>query len=284
MFARVRSMGLAGGGAIALTVALSGVVAAATVLTALSAPTTTTEPTTTVVDTATFQDLDGNGVDDACQTDPVVADPVAAASAEAAVDLNGDGTISVSEAAQSDRTGGKNCNHGGYVSGVARGTCADTGSTEDPAAGTDETDGTETSDSTDGTDGSEQGDDAATTDATTTDTACADTATDTPATCDTSTTDGTTTDATTDSTTDGATTPTDTSPNAHGKAVADVAQSDAVGGKNCNHGGAVSEVAKNHDAARDARAAAKAAREAARDARRAEREAARSGKHHGRPG
>ena len=42
--------------------------------------------------------------------------------------------------------------------------------------------------------------------------------------------------------------PVDTAPNAHGKAVSKVAQSDAVGGKNCNHGGAVSEAAKKvHD-------------------------------------
>jgi hypothetical protein len=50
--------------------------------------------------------------------------------------------------------------------------------------------------------------------------------------------------------------PVDTSPNAHGKKVMTVAQSDAVGGKNCNHGGAVSEVAKDHsdrDAAKAAR-------------------------------
>ncbi len=34
-------------------------------------------------------------------------------------------------------------------------------------------------------------------------------------------------------------------PNAHGKAVSKVAQDKtAIGGKNCNHGGAVSEVAK----------------------------------------
>jgi hypothetical protein len=53
-----------------------------------------------------------------------------------------------------------------------------------------------------------------------------------------------------------------------------VAQSDAIGGKNCNHGGAVSEAAKkDHDAAKAARDAAKAAREAAREARKAAREA-----------
>ena len=48
-----------------------------------------------------------------------MADPVAAAAALAAADLDHDGTISVSEAARSGWTGGKNCNHGGYVSGVA---------------------------------------------------------------------------------------------------------------------------------------------------------------------
>jgi hypothetical protein len=45
--------------------------------------------------------------------------------------------------------------------------------------------------------------------------------------------------------------------------VSEVAQSDAVGGKNCNHGGAVSEAAHQNHAARDA---AKAARNAAKDA------------------
>ena len=47
--------------------------------------------------------------------------------------------------------------------------------------------------------------------------------------------------------------PLDTAPNAHGKAVSAVAQSDAVGGKNCNHGGAVSAAAKkDHGAGADA--------------------------------
>src|SRR5206468_566467 len=104
MFARARSMSFAGGGGLALALTLAGVVAGATVLTAVVSP--PTQPAAPVADTtATFEDLDGNGVDDQCQTDVVVvADPVAAAAAEAAVDLNGDGTISVSEAAQSDRT------------------------------------------------------------------------------------------------------------------------------------------------------------------------------------
>jgi hypothetical protein len=77
----------------------------------------------------------------------------------------------------------------------------------------------------------------------------------------------------------------DEAPNAHGKSVSDVAQSGAIGGKNCNHGGAVSEAAhKDQDAARAAREAAKAARDAAREARREAREAARAAKHHGKPG
>ena len=43
---------------------------------------------------------------------------------------------------------------------------------------------------------------------------------------------------------------------------------DAVGGKNCNHGGAVSEAAKKDQAAKDA---AKAARDEAKAAAKAER-------------
>lgn len=84
---------------------------------------TRTAPTGMV---AAFVDTNGNDIDDTCE-DPatVVADETAAADAEKAVDLDGDGTISVSEAAQSDRIGGVNCNHGGYVSWVARGSCPD---------------------------------------------------------------------------------------------------------------------------------------------------------------
>ena len=221
MLKRLRSTGLAGSGAMLLVLALSGVVAAATVLTAFTAPAVDPTVPAVVADTTTFVDADGNGVDDSCQTN-VVADPVAAASAEVAADLNGDGQISVSEAAQSGRTGGKNCNHGGYVSNVAR--------TDD-----------QTSDTT------------------------------VPVVCPpapvTTTTDATTTDATTTDATTTDTTTTepvaDTAPNAHGKAVAKVAHSTDVGGKNCNHGGAVSAAA--HDTA--ARDAAKAARDAAKAAR-----------------
>jgi len=63
--------------------------------------------------------------------------------------------------------------------------------------------------------------------------------------------------------------PADLAANAHGQAVSDVAHSKDVGGKNCNHGGAVSEAAKkDHEAAAAARDAEKAARDAARDAAR----------------
>ncbi len=57
-----------------------------------------------------------------------------------------------------------------------------------------------------------------------------------------------------------------------------VAQSDAVGGRNCNHGGAVSEAKKDQKAAKAEREAAKAERQAAkadRQAARADRAAAR---------
>ena len=72
---------------------------------------------------AAYVDINGNGIDDTCETGDIVADPDAAAADDEAVDLDGDGTISVSEAAQSDRIGGVNCNHGGYVSWVAHGSC-----------------------------------------------------------------------------------------------------------------------------------------------------------------
>ncbi len=99
---------------------LSGVVAGASLLAATALTQDTTEPEVVVDTTATFEDTNGNGIDDDCE-EAVVADPTAEAAAEAAVDADADGVISVSEAAHSDRVGGKNCNHGGYVSGVAHG-------------------------------------------------------------------------------------------------------------------------------------------------------------------
>ena len=69
------------------------------------------------------------------------------------------------------------------------------------------------------------------------------------------------------------------SPNAHGKAVSLVAQDKtAIGGKNCNHGGAVSEAAKKDQAAKDA---AKDAAKAARDAKKAEHSKNKDAKVHG---
>jgi hypothetical protein len=190
MLTRLRTTWLAAGGATLLVLSLTGIVGA-TALVLVAAPQllpTVEEPADT---TATFEDADGNNVDDDCQ-DAVEPNPTAAASAAAAVDTNGDGTISTSEAAQSDRTGGTNCNHGGYVSTVSR--------------DLDEAD-------EDGDAPKEE--------------------------CSSETPTETTTDTTTDTTVDEA-------PNAHGKAVMEVAQDkDAVGGKNCNHGGAVSEVAKD---------------------------------------
>jgi hypothetical protein len=268
MLARIRSIWLAGGGALALTVMLSGIVAAATVLTVVVAP----APAAPVVDTtATFEDLDGNGIDDDCQA-AVSADPVAAASAELAADTNGDGTISVTEAAQSGRVGGTNCNHGGYVSVIAHGTCA-LPATADSSVAAPESGTTEASgDPDDATDEA--------------DTACADaTASGEPA--DETTTKTDTTAECVAPVVAASVAPVvaivlDPASNAHGKAVSEVAHSDAVGGKNCNHGGAVSAAAKkDHDAAKAARDASKAARDAAREARKAAREAAKSSKTHG---
>ncbi len=63
-------------------------------------------------------------------------------------------------------------------------------------------------------------------------------------------------------------------PGAFGAYVSSVANSDAVGGKNCNHGGAVSAAVKAAKAAaRAERDAAKAAARAERDAAKAERQA-----------
>jgi hypothetical protein len=261
MVKRLRSTWFAGSGAMVLVLSISGLVAAATITAAglapVTAPVTAAQP---------FVDLNGDGIDDTCQTG-VVADLGAAAAAEAAVDLNHDGVISVSEAAASGRIGGKNCNHGGYVSGVAHtfGQACD---------GTETAAGTETSDTSEADANAE----TVTTVTTTTETTTSDATTSDTTTCTTdstvaavttssetssTTTCTTTTSSTTDTTTTDTTT-TDTAPNAHGKSVSEVAQSDAVGGKNCNHGGAVSEAAHQNHAARDA---AKAARNAARDAR-----------------
>lgn len=223
MVKRLRTTSFAGFGAILLVLIVSGMVAAASLLTAVAAPEPDQVGPAAVDTTQTFEDANGNGIDDDCET-AVVADEAAAAAADTAVDQNGDGTVSVSEAAQSDRVSGTNCNHGGYVTQVAH-------PTED---GTDAADAPETD---------------------------APPAPDTAVTCDTAPTGGDT--APTDTTT------TDT-PKNHGAVVSAVAGSDAVGGKNCNHGGAVSEASHNdNDARKAARDADKAARATARAAKHA---------------
>jgi hypothetical protein len=190
MLARLRSTWLAGGGAVLLVLSLTGIAAGAALVADTSAPVVEpVEPAEGATDTTlTFEDVDGDGVDDDCQDVAAVAAPDAVTAALTAADLDGDGTISTSEAAQTDWTGGPNCNHGGYVSGVAQGDDEDG---EDAEADEQQTE-------------------------------CETPVEPVPA----------------------AEVPADTAPNAHGKAVSEVAQSDAVGGKNCNHGGAVSEAAK----------------------------------------
>ena len=231
---------LASGAAVLLVASISGIASAAPTISDTTAP--------------AWVDVNGNGVADGCETLPVVANDPAVAAANLAADLNGDGVISTSEAAQTDWVGGTNCNHGGYVSIVAQ----TTGDTCDEAAAADGS-------TTESTDGSDQDPDPAAIE-TSTDTApvaadaCTQDAPDASTTEDTApavcaaapAADGTTpaADATTVTTV----------PLTH----VQVAQSDAVGGKNCNHGGAVSENAK-----------------AAAQAKKAEREAARALKVHG---
>jgi hypothetical protein len=123
MSTRLRRSGLASAGALSLVLAASGI-AAASHFTLATRP--AADPQDPVVDpapivdtTATWEDVDGNGIDDDCQATPAEANTDAAAAADKAADLNGDGVLSQSEAAQSGRIGGKNCNHGGYVSAMA---------------------------------------------------------------------------------------------------------------------------------------------------------------------
>jgi hypothetical protein len=240
MLHRFRTSWLAGGGALLLVLSMSGLAAAA--------------PLVSDTPTNTFQDVNGNGIDDACETAPA-PDSVAAAAAFTAADLDGNGTISASEAAQSGWVGGPNCNHGGYVSSVAKTSTDSCDQADNSGDNTTESADESQGDPTEGTteDSGDQVTDASTTTASTT-TASTTTATTTTTTC---------TPASTDPSTDttapapavcpvvtpvaptGGTAPVvDTAPNAHGVAVSTVAQSAAVGGKNCNHGGAVSEAAK----------------------------------------
>jgi len=212
MMDRKRPSWLALGGAAILTLVLSSVVLGADPL-ALAGPTPESETDPLVSSTlGTWEDTDGNGIDDDCQ-ETVEADPAAAGAADLAVDADGDGTISVTEAAHSDRVGGTNCNHGGYVSFVAGDDADDEESPEAEEAA---------------------------------DEACVPVAAPTfdPVAL--------------------------VEPGGFGAYVSTVAQSDAIGGKNCNHGGAVSEAAKA------AKAVVMAEREAAKAERAAERTAAKA--------
>ena len=105
-----RSRWLAGAAGLFLVLSMSGVAMGVT-------------PPDAVPDvdtTATLEDVDGNGIDDDCQAEEAVAAPDAVTAEQATVDTNADGVISTTEAAHSARTGGKNCNHGGYVSWIAQ--------------------------------------------------------------------------------------------------------------------------------------------------------------------
>src|SRR6476619_3754073 len=99
-------------------------------MTGLAAAATVVDDTTPAT-VATFEDLNGNGIDDDCET-AVTANADAVTLAMAAVDTNADGVISTTEAAHSGWIGGKNCNHGGYVSMIAK-TSADSGDECDEA-------------------------------------------------------------------------------------------------------------------------------------------------------
>lgn len=161
------------------------------------------QPDQVVADTTlTFEDADGDGIDDDCD-DVALADAAAVTAALLAVDLDADGTISTSEAAQSGWIGGANCNHGGYVSFVAQ-------STDELEEETEPAEDTRV-----------------------------------PAVCEVVVVPVIVTEPV-------VVEPVVVEPNAHGKAVSLVAQDPAaVGGKNCNHGGAVSEAAKKDHAAKD---------------------------------
>lgn len=249
MLHNVRSKWLAGGGAVLLALSMTGLASAATLV-------DDTTPTTL----ATFEDLNGNGIDDDCET-AVTANADAVTLAMAAVDTNADGVISTTEAAQSGWVGGVNCNHGGYVSMIAKSSgdeCDTADAPEAPEATTDE-------DASDESSPEEDAGHAANETSTGEPTVAADCSQDAP--------DTETTDAAKDAARVAceaalaAGTPIVLPEMTH----VELAQSDLVGGKNCNHGGAVS----------DANKAAKAERDAAKLAAREARDAARALKTHG---
>ena len=190
MVTRLRSTWLAGGGATLLVLSLSGIVAGATLVGDGSGDTVQpADPPAGATDTTlTFEDLDGNGIDDDCQDPAAAANPVVAArSRSKAADLNGDGAISRlrSRPERLDRR----CELQPRRLRQRRRPMA-------PATRL---------------------------------TMAPNEAAPTTAECP----------ATEPAPAPAADEPMDTSPNAHGTAVSKVAQSDAVGGKNCNHGGAV---------------------------------------------
>jgi hypothetical protein len=248
MATRLRSTWLAGGSALLLVLAISGIAAGATLVADSTQPAVDqAEPLEGDTDTTlTFEDVDGDGIDDDCD-DAVVADAEAAAAAMTAADENGDGTISVSEAAHSGWVAGANCNHGGYVSTIAHtsgDTCEEGETPEDTTP-----DGTTPDEG--GAEDADDADEAVTPVVASTDGACADESEEAadetapePAVCEA---------APVEEPAPAEETPVDTAPNAHGKAVSDVAHDKAaVGGKNCNHGGAVSEAAKKDHGAKHA--------------------------------
>jgi hypothetical protein len=250
MLHNVRSKWLAGGGALLLAFSMTGLAAAATLV-------DDTTPTTL----ATFEDLNGNGIDDDCET-AVTADAALATTAMAAVDTDADGVISTTEAAHSGWVGGVNCNHGGYVSMIAKSSDDECDAAEAPEA-------PEATTNEDADEGSpEDSNHAALETSTGEPTVVADCSEDAP---DAETADEG--DAAKDAARAAceaalaAGTPIVLAPMAH----VELAQSDVVGGKNCNHGGAVSEANK----------AAKAERDAAKLAAREARDAARALKTHG---
>lgn len=106
-----RTTWLGGSASLLLILSLSGVVA--------GAEPPATEPVVVVDTTATYEDIDGNGIDDDCQDVAAVAAPEAVTAELLTVDVDGNGIISTTEAAHSPRIGGKNCNQGGYVSWIA---------------------------------------------------------------------------------------------------------------------------------------------------------------------
>ena len=233
MVHHMRSKWLAGTGAVLLALSMTGLAAAATVV----------DDTTATL--ATFEDLNGNGIDDDCET-AVVANTDAVTTALTVVDANADGVVSTTEAAHSDWVGGANCNHGGYVSTVANSTSdtCDEGDAPEPTTEEtkDESQGTapvaaDCSEDAPEADESTAADDAA------------------RAACEAALAAGT---------------PIVLAPMTH----VELAQADVIGGKNCNHGGAVS----------DANKAAKAERDAAKLAAREARLAAHAAKSHGKHG